>query len=126
MASADVSVRAVKRKLRAALELVRLLNQELVDLGDALPCPDEEDFEAMLNFKAPLTQEAALLGLVNLGQFHLSEAVETLSLALSTRGSLKSALLQWSQRPDLRNSLTNVLASRSDKYQASRQIENEE
>jgi len=43
MASADVSVRAVKRKLRAALELVRLLNQELVDLGDALPCPDENE-----------------------------------------------------------------------------------
>jgi ligand-binding sensor protein len=74
----------------------------------------------MLSFKAPLTQEAAVLGLVNLGQFYLSETVETLSLALSTPGSLKSALRQWSQRPDLLNSLTNVHAIRADKDQASR------
>jgi hypothetical protein len=120
MASNDISVRAVKRKLRAALQLVRMLDQELILLAHDLPVPSEEDFAAILSLKAPLTQEAALLGLVNLGEFYLSEAVESLSLALSTTtGSLKSVMQTWWLRPDLRHSLTNVHACRSHKGQAS-------
>lgn len=87
-------------------------------MAQDLPAPSEEDFAAILSLKTPLTREAALLGLVNLGQFYLSEAVETLSLALSpTPASLKADLL--SIRHDLRNSLTNVHARRLHKGQAS-------
>jgi hypothetical protein len=119
MASDGVSNRAVKRRLRAALKLVRLLDQELIGLAADLPVPSEEDFAAMLSFKAPLAQDAAFLGLVNLGEFYLAEAGDTLSLALETTpGSLKMVSLQWWLRPDLRNSLTNIHARLSHKGKA--------
>jgi hypothetical protein len=111
-----ISIRAVKRRLRAARRAVSLLDQELMALADDLPCPSEEDLGTMLNFEAPLTLEASLLGLVKLGHFYLAEAAETLTLALSTTPRrLNSSWRRRWIRPDLRQSLTNVLAGRSHK-----------
>jgi hypothetical protein len=120
VASDGVSNRAVKRRLRAARKLVNLLDQELKALADDIPCPSEEELVAMLSFEAPLTQEAALLGMANLADFYLAEAGEILSLALSTTpANLKSDPQRWSIRSDLRRSLTHVLDGRSHKGQAS-------
>ncbi|MFY9825535.1 MAG: hypothetical protein WAM82_29445 [Thermoanaerobaculia bacterium] len=104
-----LSIRAVKRRLRALRQAVDRLDQELTDLARDMPSPSAEDFAALLSREAPLTLEAALLGWADHGHFHLAEASGALSLALATKpGSLGTWI-----RPDLRQALANVFASRA-------------
>ena len=119
MATDHVSIRALRRRLRSARKAVRLLDQELMVLTDGIPCPSGDELRAMLSRKAPLTLEALLVGLVNLGQFHVEEAEETLTLALmASPRSLNSDFRFWWLRSDLRQSLANVLAGRTRKGKA--------
>jgi hypothetical protein len=124
MASHEDSIRPLRRKLRAAQKAARLLDQELKALADGIPCPSEEQLAAILSHKPPLTLELLLMGLVNLGQFHASEAGENLTLALmATNGRLDPKLPIWWLRDDFRNSLANVLAVRTTKGKSPRQWE---
>ena len=119
MATDQVSIRALRRRLRAARKAVRLLDQELMALTDGIACPSGDELKAMLNRKAPLTVDALLVGLVNLSQFHVEEAEETLNLALmASPHSLNSDFRFWWLRSDLRQSLANVMAGRTRKGKA--------
>jgi hypothetical protein len=78
-----LSTTAAKRRLRGYLWKLERFNRDLKDLMQAIPAPTQEEIGALLRREAPMTLEAWLVGALRQSLFHLAEAQETLSVAVT-------------------------------------------